>query len=124
MIGTWNGGLGRRWARLRPAVAGLALSFAVLPASAQPPISAHPVSHPRIDWLFLSALTPTDPVYASQWYLAPAGINAPAAFDITTGSATPQADKLATTAMTLQPMHEQALADRGGDSGNRQGRRA
>ena len=39
------------------------------------------------DRIFQPALTPTDPQYADQWYLgASNGINAPAAWDITTGS--------------------------------------
>jgi alpha-tubulin suppressor-like RCC1 family protein len=39
------------------------------------------------DRLFVPAATPTDPQYASQWYLSAAnGINAPAAWDINTGA--------------------------------------
>ena len=40
------------------------------------------------DRIFFPALSPTDPLYASQWYLdSVSGINAPAAWDITTGDA-------------------------------------
>jgi serine protease len=39
------------------------------------------------DRVFFPALTPTDPLFASQWTLSAAnGINAPAAWDITTGA--------------------------------------
>src|SRR5450631_3290471 len=39
------------------------------------------------DRIYLPALTPNDPLYPNQWYLSAAnGINAPAAWDLTTGS--------------------------------------
>ena len=46
------------------------------------------VEYAEPDYMMRPMLTPNDPSYAAQWhYFGPQGINAPAAWDITTGSA-------------------------------------
>ena len=46
------------------------------------------VEYAEPDYMMRPLLTPDDPSYAAQWhYHGPQGINAPAAWDITTGSA-------------------------------------
>jgi serine protease len=47
------------------------------------------VEYAEPDYMMRPMLTPDDPSYTAQWhYFGPQGINAPAAWDITTGSAT------------------------------------